>query len=291
MKQILITIDTEMDADIHWRKKSPITFISILEGIPKYYRPIWDKYNIYPIYFVSPEVLEDDDCCEVLKGEIDKGAIIGAHLHPEYIDPDKTEIDLIEAERFPCFGYAYEIEKLKLKNLKELIESKLSVTPIWYRAARFGADEDSIKILSELGFRYDSSFTPGIDWRAKKGPDHSKIQLTPYIIEPYGIKEYPITICGKRFGVIGKLMPDNWLFYKWLRPTHMTYFEEKCLIKELKRKGIDQLVMMFHSMEIMVNKTPYVRNKWMQCYYLWRMEKTIKYALKKGYISYRMEEG
>ena len=41
--------------------------------------------------------------------------------------------------------------------------------------------------------------------------------------------------------------------------------------------------MMFHSMEIMIDKTPYVRTKWMQKYYLWRLEKILQYADKKGY--------
>ena len=66
----------------------------------------------------------------------------------------------------------------------------------------------------------------------------------------------------------------------------MTLLEEKHLIDELSRKGVENLVLMFHSMEIMINKTPYVRNKWMQKYYLWRLDKTIGYAKKKGYVSY-----
>ena len=70
----------------------------------------------------------------------------------------------------------------------------------------------------------------------------------------------------------------------------MTYLEEKNLIDELTDKGINDLVMMFHSMEIMINKTPYVRNKYMQKYYLWRLEKTIRYVKKKGYVTYRLEE-
>ena len=93
----------------------------------------------------------------------------------------------------------------------------------------------------------------------------------------------PITICGKRFGVIGKLLPDNWLFYQWLRPTHMLYLELKCIIKQMEKKGLSEGVMMFHSMEIMINKTPYVRTKCMQKYYLWRIEKTLMYATKLGY--------
>ena len=286
MKQIIITLDTEMDADIHWKKKEPVGFSSILTGIPTIYRPLWDKHNICPIYFVSPEVVENDACCEILKKEIKNGAIIGAHLHPEYIDPDREQLCNIETEKFPCFGYPYEIEKEKIKNLRDLIRQKLGYNPIWYRAARFGADEDTMKILDELGFKYDSSFTPGIDWSLKGGPDHSKSLVYPFKIKERDITEYPVTIAGKRFGVLGKVLPNHWLFYRWLRPTHMTLLEEKHLIDELSRKGVENLVLMFHSMEIMINKTPYVRNKWMQKYYLWRLDKTIGYAKKKGYVSY-----
>ena len=76
---LYVTIDTEMDADIHWKKKQPAQFTSIIEGIPQFLRPIWDEYKINPIYFVSPEVVESDKCCQVLRNEMKKGAIIGAH--------------------------------------------------------------------------------------------------------------------------------------------------------------------------------------------------------------------
>ena len=78
-------------------------------------------------------------------------------------------------------------------------------------------------------------------------------------------------------------MPENWLFYRWLRPTHMTYLELRHLINQMVKEEKNIGVMMFHSMEIMINKTPYVRNVWMQKYYLWRLEKALQYAKSKGY--------
>lgn len=288
-KRILVTIDTEMDADVHWVKGSTRTFTSITDGILKFYRPIWDEYNINPIYFVSPEVLEDEEACDVLRCEVKKGAIIGAHLHPDFIEPEATPRDIKPLERFPCYGYNYEIEKEKIKKLKYKIKKSMGIEPVWYRAARFGADDDTIKILSELGFKHDSSFTPNINWESKGGPDYSKERVGARKIEPYGIVEHPVTIAGRRWGFVGKLLPEHWLFYRWLRPTHMTYFEERRLIREIDNEGIDELVMMFHSMEVMVGKTPYVRSVWMQRYFIWRLRKTISYAKKMGYISY--EEG
>ena len=291
---LYVTIDTEMDADIHWKKGYPAQFTSILEGIPKLLRPIWDEYNVTPIYFVSPEVVENDECCKVLRSEQSKGAIIGAHLHPEYIEPQKKNLKGGEPAEFPCYAYEKDIEKKKLENLSELIEKKLGKRPVWYRAARFGADSDTIEILEELGFKYDSSFTPCIDWSSKGGPDHSKTPLRSYYIdknniysddknEKTGIKELPVTIMGKRWGVLGKILPENWLFYKWIRPSHMTYIEQRNMIKRLQKDGADTIVMMFHSMEVMIGKTPYVRNKFMQSYFLWRLRKTIAFACKCGY--------
>lgn len=300
-KHLYVTIDTEMDADQHWGKKWPVEYTSVLSGIPDLYRPIWDRYDVHPVYFVSPDVLYDDKCCEVLRDEIRRGAIIGAHLHGEYIEPESKwggDMDTVSVP-FPCNEYSSELEEEKLSNLTRLIQDKLGVKPEWYRAARFGSDFDTMRILKKLGYRYDSSITPGIDWSKRGGPDHSGAGIDTYVVSEDNyydgkilyddnismyednIVELPVTITGKRWGIIGKLLPDNWLFYKWLRPTHMTCLEMKNIIK--KNSGLSNLVMMFHSMEIMVNKTPYVRFKWMQRYYLWRLDKTLAYASKKGY--------
>ncbi len=291
---IYVTIDTEMDANIHWKKGNPVSFSSILTGIPHILRPIWDEFHITPIYFLSPEVVSNRKCCDVLKEEIKKGAVIGAHLHPEYIEPEKVSVIKVQEEMFPCNGCTYQTEHDKILNLRNLIEKNLGIRPEWYRAARFGADMDTIKILGRLGFKFDSSFTPGIDWSVKGGPDHSEIPVNSYEIlhhkEGLGIWEYPVSIDGKRFGLVGKLLPDHWLFYQWLRPTHMTYAEECHLIRKLKKKGVKDITMMFHSMELMVGKTPYVRNNWMQKYYIWRLRKTLGYAVKQGYRSYKAAE-
>lgn len=290
-KRVWVTIDTEMDADVHWKKSWPPEYSSVCEGIPCSLRPIWDKYHVHPIYFVSPEVLYSDECCGVLKEEIKKGAVIGAHLHPEYIEPNSQwgeGIDKI-TQQFPNSACTSEEEYAKIANLTKLIETKLGVKPVWYRGARFGADLETIHSLDILGYQYDSSVTPNIDWTSKGGPDHSKAPASRYCIASdhmyregdSGIVEMPVTILGRRWGLLGRLLPDNWLFYRWLRPTHMTYLEMKQIVKSLR--GRNELVMMFHSMEIMINKTPYVRNRWMQRYYLWRLEKILRYVSKLGY--------
>lgn len=293
MRKLFITIDTEADANIKWKKPEPLQFLSVTHGIRKYLRPIWDQYEINPIYFVSFEVLQNEQCCTVLKSEMKKGAIIGTHLHPEYVNETGTTNNE-GTHPFACSYYDKSEEREKIKRLTDEIVKKLGVRPIWYRAARFGADRETMDILEELGYKYDSSITPCISWEDRGGPDHSRGTCGKYYIskEDYykraasmeGIIEYPVTIDGKRFGILGKFLPDNWLFYRWLRPSHMTYWEERKLIRQQKKKGND-LVMMFHSMELLVRKNPFVRNRAMQRYYIWRLKKTIAYALKEGYKS------
>ena len=291
--KLFVTIDTEPDCDTSWRRSSPLTFTSVTRGIPGILRPLWDRHGINPIYFVSPEVVRDDECCMVLKREIRNGAVIGTHLHSEYVEPDITIHDpagKVSGE-FPCYAHTAEIEYEKIRNMTRMIEDRLEYRPYWYRAARYGADLDTIRILSELGYRYDSSVTPGIDWSRIGGPDHSRAPLQPYWIDKddlyagseqrrsIGIKEYPITINGKRFGILGALLPDTWLFYNWLRPTHMSVIEQKRIIDIFIKKFNDPVfVLIFHSMEIMINKTPFVRNELMRKRLVKNLEKIIEYA-------------
>ena len=138
-KHFWVTIDTEMDANVYWKKEWPPQYTSVCEGIPKLLRPIWNTYDVHPVYFVSPEILYDIQCCNILKEEIANGAIIGAHLHPEYIEPASKwgeEIGKITPQ-FPNIDCDSETEYKKLENLTKLITEKLTVRPFWYRAARF----------------------------------------------------------------------------------------------------------------------------------------------------------
>ena len=295
-KTLVITIDTEPDCDKSWKRSVPLTFESVLIGIPQILRPIWTKFEIKPVYFVSPEIALNPQCCEILKREIRLGAEIGAHLHSEYIEPQKKYENFAgtRSKEFPCFAYSTEVEFEKIKNLTSLIEKNLGVRPVSYRAARYGADLDTIKSLERLGYKIDSSVTPHIDWSYQSGPNHSMAPDQPYFISADNlylpgnskILEVPISISKKRFF----LLPDKWFFHRWLRPTHMTFFEMKLLISEfLKKYETPVLNMMFHSMEIIPGKTPFVKTALAQKAYLNKLEIIIAHLKEKGFQSKTLE--
>src|SRR4030042_5530913 len=151
--ELIVTVDTEPDCDASWRRSSPLSFTSVTQGIPGMLRPLWDRHGAKPIYFISPEVVRDNECCRVLQAEMRNGAVIGTHLHSEYIEPRVTVKDPAGtvSAGFPCYAHETEVEYAKINNLTTLIENRLDYRPVWYRAARYGADLDPIRILSELG--------------------------------------------------------------------------------------------------------------------------------------------
>ncbi len=296
-KTFVITIDTEPDCDTSWKRSDPLTFESVLVGIPQILRQIWDKFEIKPVYFVSPEVVLNPQCCEILKKEIQRGAEIGTHLHSEYIEPQKKYENFAGtlSSEFPSFAYSAEVEFEKIKNLTGLIEKNLGSRPVSYRAARYGADLDTIKSLEKLGYKIDSSVTPHIDWSHKSGPNHSKAPEQPYFISADDlylpgnskILEVPISISKKRFF----LLPDKWFFYRWLRPTSMTIFEMKLLVNEfLKKYDKPLLNMMFHSMEIIPGKTPFVKTALAQKAYINKLQIIIAYLKEKGFQSKTLQQ-
>jgi hypothetical protein len=295
MRTFCVTIDTEPDCDIHWRRSQPLTFESVTSGIPHILRPIWNRFMVKPVYFVSPEVVGNEQCCRALLEEMKLGAEIGAHLHSEYIGPQKKHENIAgtASDEFPCYAYDTEIESAKIKNLTELIEKKFGVRPVSYRAARYGADLDTIKTLAGLGYKIDSSITPSISWEKQGGPDHSRAPRQPYFISQTdyysagngSVLEVPITISGKRL-LFMSVLSRRWLFYRWLRPTHMTAFEMKMLINEfVKNYSEPVLNMMFHSMEVLPRKTPFVRTKLGQKMYLGRLTAILGRFKKLGFES------
>jgi hypothetical protein len=297
MKTFCVTIDTEPDCDVHWRRSQPLTFESVTFGIPHILRPIWNRLAVKPVYFVSPEVVGNEPCCRVLRDEMKLGAEIGAHLHSEYIGPQKKHqvIAGTASDEFPCNAYDAEVESAKIKNLTELIEKNFGIRPVSYRAARYGADLDTIKALESMGYKVDSSLTPGISWEKQGGPDHSRAPKQPYFISQTDyyaagntpLLEVPITISGKRF----PFLTGKWMYYRWLRPTHMTAIEMKMLVAEFARSFSHPVLnMMFHSMEVLPGRTPFVRTKLGQKMYLSRLKAILGYMKKLGFESRTLAE-
>jgi hypothetical protein len=265
--------------------RKPLQFSSITEGIPRIIFPFTRRYDIKPVYFVSPEVLGDSRATDILKEERDRGAEIAAHLHAEHLP---GHVNRGKVNSFACSDYPDAVENEMIRELHYNISQSFGVRATSYRAGRFGADVATISILKELGYTIDSSVTPHIDWSRKGGPDFRGFPDQPYFVDVDSndfkrasgisqILEVPVTIGSKRL----PFLPDQWFFWRWLRPSFMLGLELRKLVDDFlsshSHKNIIVLCIMFHSTELMPAMSPYVRSSFGQKLFAQRLEDMITY--------------
>jgi hypothetical protein len=276
-RHIIVTIDTEVDKGPGWRISNPPTFRSVTVGIPDVLTPLFCEFNVKPCYFVSPEVLEDRDCAQLLKFLVGNHSIeVGAHLHPEFVDPGRQlfpatmagkSADQIQKQLPP------EVEQAKLEKVTKLHEEALGDRPKTFRAGRFGISNNTLPILAKLGYRIDSSMTPGIRWGLKEGvldyrrsptapywvsTPHGKILEVPLGIRPGGdvarsLQAWPHTLARVAAKLIGPAARPL-----WLRPG----FSSAAQLVEYVSGSTEQImVLMFHSVEVIPGANPYFQTQ------------------------------
>lgn len=274
-RYLLVTIDTEVDKSIDWRISNPVSFNSVTEGVPSTLSPLFEKYGVKPTYLLSPEVLEDKESCAVL-ADIGPNVELGTHLHPEFIEPERqlflNNMPGKYANNLQS-QYSQDVEYRKLKNLTELFYSRFGYLPTSFRSGRFGMSQHTFNSLARLGYKVDSSVTPGVLWDLKEGlldyrrcngdfKCHNTI---------YGeILEFPVSIrAGSIFakyfrdipGILGKglrKVTGKYGRYEWLSPT---FTKSNGLINYVIKSNELFMVLMFHSTEIIAGASPYATNK------------------------------
>jgi hypothetical protein len=286
-KKILLCVglDTECDKNLKWGTRFPLQFRSVLEGIPKKLTPLFNQYGIKPTYFLSPEVLYDTPCVDLLSHL--PNCELGAHMHAEFIgpdaEPDATRTRIVQAE------LTVEVERKKLQNLTSLFISHFGYAPKSFRAGRFGLSHNSLRILSDLGYLVDSSVTP---FYSHEFSDRKKSQYWGAPVDPYfparndyrrkgslRILEVPITVINPtllrwpRFilrrmhnqsFIHKRLLPRLGLKVQktsWLRPKYSSADEMIAISERLlsipTRKKPHVLNMMYHTMEVIPGASPY----------------------------------
>ena len=293
-----VTIDTEPDSTVRWGRRYPLSFESVVDGIPRFLRPIFDRHGIKPVYFISPAVAEDKACLKVIEKELKKGSEAGNHLHPDEFPENGAAPG--PGKRFACSDISDGEELFLIRRNHDAIAGHLGVKPVSYRAGRFGADIKTIASLEKAGYLVDSSVTPGIDWSGRGGPDFRGFPRHPYFVDVEGgdfgnekgsspVLEVPVTVGGKRF----PLLPEKWYFRRWLRPSFMTTFEMKRIVDEAAGDYSTEdaaLCMMFHAMEVIPGASPYVRSAAGQKMFLNRLESVCRHARERGYLPATLEE-
>jgi hypothetical protein len=268
---LVVSIDTEVDKGPDWRISAASSFRSVTEGVPGVLSPLFARYGAVPTYLLSPEVIEDEEASAVLAG-LGATAELGTHLHPQFVEPQRElrpgnmagrAADAIQAQ------YPREIEAAKLRELTETFARRFQQRPTAFRSGRYGSSDHTLALLAGLGYKVDSSVTPGLRWRYAEGVvDFRGWSGTPRAVEtPSGqIVELPISIMGggrlakcvealpglpRR--VAARVLGPRGSF-QWLRPT---WAEPGELARHVSTSDQQVLVAMFHSLEVVPGASPY----------------------------------
>lgn len=260
---VAISIDTECDHDSNWVRSNPLTFRSIHEGIPNRLQPAFDEVGAIPTYLLTVEVLENPACITQLKS-LSGVFELGTHLHAALIEPDKKYSDYagVDSPDFQC-AYPADVEFKKLFNLTQLFRDNFGYAPKSFRAGRYGASAQSIDSLERLGYTVDTSVTPHMKWAEPNATvDFRSAPEQPYF-PAKGTIDHAATarIEGRILEIPVTVKPRFLRDPHWFRPWFSSVEQMKKIVnyhlKKYRNRPVVVINMMFHSMEVIEEASPY----------------------------------
>ncbi|MEE4384473.1 MAG: WalW protein [Pseudomonadales bacterium] len=241
---------------------------------------VFDRYGLVPCYVVDyPVVSKKEGVGPLQEIHADGRCEIGAQLHP-WVNPPLVE-ELTRRNSYPG-NLSPELERGKLRILRERIDEEFGVAPIVYKAGRYGFGSNTERILGEMGFRVDLSFCPPFDSTADGGPDYSREGADPFWFQGSAgasILEIPVTgafvgwggplmrpLFGwadrlRQFRLPGALARARIVDRLMLSPEGYTFEEHVRLTRHLLARGTRVFTWSFHSPSVEPGHTPYVRSK------------------------------
>ncbi len=158
MKKVIVTIDTEGHdgkdpvSCLIWGKTDSGSY-----GIEKLIE-ICDSFDVQALFFVDIAEAWDygeQEIADVINFIEKSGHNTGVHIHPDHM-ADKSRLFLWE--------YSYDEQYEIILKCTELYKKITGKMPVAFRAGKYGANTETLDILSELGYRLDFSQFFGQKW-------------------------------------------------------------------------------------------------------------------------------
>jgi len=294
---LIISIDTECDKDVHWNIPHPIQYNNIKVGVPERLTPLFNRFEIKATYLLSPEIIQHKDSINIFKRL--NNCELGTHLHIEFIEPNRIlypqNTNGIQAT------LNYHTEKEKLTNLTQLFIQTFGFQPKSFRAGRFGISRNTFSILNELGYAVDSSITPFkiLKFDGYQINNWGKYPW-PYRIKGTNMIQVPVSIIN-----VGCINLPRWIVRyrdqnkllkrilnkfgfqgetQWLRPMRhppeILIQTANTIINSTPKHLTPTLNIMFHSNEILPLTSPYCKSEEDVSYFMRSLNELFTYLYK-----------
>jgi len=175
MTRVYITIDTEYSAGMAKRlgpSCRAANFSASIAGQTArgsagvgYQLERFDAHGLKAVFFVDPMpalLWGVEAVADVVGPIVERGHDVQLHLHTEWLDlagpasplPGRTGLNLKD--------FTFEEQCLLLELGRDLLVRAGAPRPTAFRAGNYGANDDSLRALAEIGMTHDTSHPPGI---------------------------------------------------------------------------------------------------------------------------------
>lgn len=169
--RLYITIDTEYAAGLFGRGRAECFARSIsgetAEGPAGigFQMDVFERHGLKAVFFVDPmpalvwgvAAIED-----VVGPIVARGHDVQLHLHTEWLAPSGAANPLGSRIGQNLWDFTFEEQCRLLDYARATLVAAGAPAPVAFRAGNYGADDNTLRALAELGIAFDSSHCPGI---------------------------------------------------------------------------------------------------------------------------------
>jgi hypothetical protein len=295
---MFVVVDTEAEFD--WGKPfaRELTSVSAMDDIERG-QDVFDRYGLRPIYAIDYPVASQLRGFAKLRAIMERdGCEIGAHLHPWTTPPFEEELSARNS--YPG-NLDPALEDRKLAVLMEMIRENLGISPVFYKAGRYGFGPSTRLALERQGIKIDLSVLPGVDLRRQGGPDFRQLKPTLYRIAGTDLLSLPMTRSEvgvlpvmARLGGLAQSIPGGQHLHLpsvlarlriadtiTLTPEGVTANEQMRLIRAMLKRGCRQFVLHYHSPSLSPGNTPYATDQSGVRTVITRLEQVCRYFFEE----------
>ena len=209
MTQILVTVDTELSALLHQRGIALVrNFASSISGECDgghfgigWQMDMLEVHGLKGVFFVDPLpslVYGEAWLADVVRPIIARGHEVQLHIHTEWLAWAKTS-PVGERQGQNLADFSFEDQRVLLGIAIDLLMRAGAPRPTAFRAGNYGADDNSLRALAELGLTWDSSVNaPYLGGACRIGMSAEQVGA----IERHGIVELPVAGLNDRGGKV-----------------------------------------------------------------------------------------
>lgn len=273
-QRFIVTVDTEeefdWDAPLDRDKHSVITVPALRK-----FQQFCEGFGVVPTYLIDYPVACSSYAPEAIGAAVSNGlAEVGVQLHPWVSPPFEEEVNEFNSY---AGNLPFDLERAKFRTLRDRIAEAFGVSPLIYRAGRYGLGPRTAEILREFGIAIDTSVRARFDYSGAGGPNYRDHPLHPYWVDAERkLLELPLTTVywGPLRQMGNVIYPHLWRAPSMrgvlaraglleripLTPEGITAEEALRGVDIAIDEGLPVLVFSFHSPSLATGHTPYVRN-------------------------------